>query len=187
MLTRDERCRDERGSVALVVMIIFVMASLAAIMVTRNAGDLRLVVTEQQQASADAAADLGVARALARVQNGEPQREFVDEGSVGDATWSVTARMVDATDWQVVATGAAGTTRRSFGATLNQRGDQFWVVANWHQIAAETTSQTLLQQQQDLLRRKRQRLIDRRNLFRRGEKKLSTNDQDLQQLLTLLR
>ena len=106
------RAMGERGSVALVVMVIFVMASLAAIMVTRSAGDLRLSVIEQHQAAADAASDLGIARAVARIQVGESATGFDDIGSVADATWSVNVRQVDATRWDLISTGQSGSSTR---------------------------------------------------------------------------
>lgn len=179
--------RDERGSVALVVMVIFVMASLAAIMVSRNAADLRLSVTEQQQAAADAAADLGISRVLARIQNGESAPGLVDEGSAGDASWSVTARALDGSTWDVVSTGSLGTTLRSFGATVVQRGDQFWVISNWRQLSAGQQSQTLMQEQQKRLpRQKRSKQMQRRNLFQPGLEQ-QVSDLDPQELLQLLR
>ena len=174
MLSRTRR--DERGSVALVVMVIFVMATLAAVMVTRNAGDLRQSVIESHQAAADAAADLGIARAVARVQAGESSEGFTDRGAAGDATWTTTGRLVGDGQWQLVSTGTSDTSNRSISTGLIRRNDRFWSVADWHRIPAQAADADPAMRRSTLVQRRRKAIAEQRRMLDEGGR------QDLLQL-----
>lgn len=128
---RSSRRGGDRGSVALVVLVIFVMAGLAAVMVSRNAVDLRLAVTEEHQAAADAAIDLGIARATGRVQSGETDKEFVEAGTAGDAAWTVTVRRVDDARWDVDAEATSDRSTRRVSAAIVKRPGSQWAVSQW--------------------------------------------------------
>jgi Tfp pilus assembly protein PilX len=124
--------RDDRGSVALVVMVLFVMASLATVMVARDTSELRSVRTSQDRSAALAATDAGMAAGVARAAV-ETSSDFTESGVAGDAAWDLTARRVSTDRWELVVVGTANESQRTASAGLVRRGGSGWVVDRWQE------------------------------------------------------
>ncbi len=124
--------QDERGSVAMVVMVLFVMASLATVMVARDTSELRSVRTSQDRAAALAATDAGLAAGVARAAI-ETTDTFSESGTAGDVAWSVEASRPDPARWDLVVTATANGSLRTVSAGLEHRGGSGWVVVNWQE------------------------------------------------------
>lgn len=125
--------RDERGSVALVVMVIFVMASLATIMVTNNAGEARRARAQQDRGAALGAADLALARAMARISVGETAATFTESGSAGGTSWRVDASRATGTRWVATATGRSSAASRTVAADVVRNPSGRWVITAWRE------------------------------------------------------
>ncbi len=128
------RADRERGSVALVVMVMFIMASLAAIMVSRTMADGRVVVGDGDRLVALDAADQGTAVALARVSGGETA-DFSDAGSSGAARWTTTVHPISSTEWSVTATGSVSGVTRDVDARIVLDDDKVWHLRQWSETA----------------------------------------------------
>ena len=126
------RSTDERGSVAMVVMVLFVMASLATVMVARDTSELRSIRTSQDRAVALAGTDAGLAAGVARAAV-ESSTKFSESGSAGDVSWTVDANRLDPGRWQLVITATANGSLRTVSAALERRGASGWVVADWQE------------------------------------------------------
>ena len=125
---------DERGSVAMVVMVLFVMASLATVMVARDTSELRSVRTVQDRAAALAATDVALAAGVARAAI-ETAPAFTENGTAGGAAWTVTARRIDAGRWELQVTATTNGARRRVDAALERRAGSGWVVGEWQEVA----------------------------------------------------
>jgi hypothetical protein len=124
--------RDDRGSVALVVMVLFVMASLAAIVVSRSVEDAREVRRSQDRADALALTDVGLAAGSARATL-EPAATFADSGSIDGGTWTSSAQRVNPFRWQISVDATIHGATRQVSAALVLRGGSGWVVADWQE------------------------------------------------------
>jgi hypothetical protein len=128
------RGADERGSVAMVVMVLFVMASLATVMVARDTSELRSVRTSQDRAAALAGTDAALAAGVARAAV-ETTPSFTESGMSGDVTWHVEANRVDEGRWELVVNATANASLRTVSAALERRGGSGWVVVDWQEGA----------------------------------------------------
>jgi len=124
--------RDERGSVALAVIIIVLLAGLAAVMVSRNSADGRTTRARQDRASALAAADAGLAETVSRAALAR-DKELSVTGDVVSATWTSTATRIASERWAVTVVGRSHGQSRTITATLVQRGGSGWLVSDWHE------------------------------------------------------
>ena len=131
MLTRS-RSESERGSVALAVIIIVLLAGLAAVMVSRNSADGRTTRVRQDRAAALAAADAGLAETVSRAALAT-DKELKAAGDVVSATWSSTARLVADGHWSVTVVGRAHGQQRTVSAALTKTDGSGWLVSDWHE------------------------------------------------------
>lgn len=143
---RAERVQDERGSVALVVMVLFVMASLATVMVARDVSELHSVRTSQDRSVALAATDAGMAAGVARAAV-ETSNGFGESGVAGDATWQLRARRINEDRWELLVIAQANVSQRAASAGLVRRGGSGWVLSDWQEGGGQfCTFQDTLQQ-----------------------------------------
>jgi Tfp pilus assembly protein PilX len=124
--------RGERGSVALAVIIIVLLAGLAAVMVSRNSADGRTTRARQDRAAALAAADAGLAETVSQAAMAR-DKELSVTGDVVSATWTSTATRIAPERWAVTVVGRSHGQRRTITATLVQRGGSGWLVSDWHE------------------------------------------------------
>jgi len=115
--------------VALAVAVIVILAGLTAVMLTRDAADLRQSRGVQDRAAVIGALDVAMAdgSALAAVES----RSLSDEGDAGGVAWRVTGELVGPDEWQLIATATRGNVRRRAEASLVRRNGSGWLVTDW--------------------------------------------------------
>ncbi len=119
MLMRPDRRGHESGSVilALLVMMVITLLSVAAFSESRHA----LVVSriDTNNARASASAELAVNEAFARIDAGESLR-FAGAGSHDDTKYSYVARPSGSAAWSIRAEATSGATTRALSATISR-------------------------------------------------------------------
>lgn len=134
MLRRSAlRHRSERGSVALAVTVIVILAGLTAVMLTRDSDELRHARTTQDRAIVLGALDEAIAAGSTRavVDAGD----FELSGTSGGAVWSVDAVRADPDAWELTATAKLRTVRRAVAVRLVRSEGSDWHAEDWHEIA----------------------------------------------------
>jgi len=125
--------RPERGSIALVVMVVFVMAGLATVMVSRVVSDSRVVIGDSDRAVALDASDVGLAEVRARIVSGETAA-FDSEGEAGAARWWATATPADSKNWTIEVTGTSHRVSKLVRAALAVDAAGVWRQSNWYEV-----------------------------------------------------
>ncbi len=133
-MLRKRTTASERGSIVIVALVVMIMATLAAAMVTRVASDAHGSVAHHDAAAAFNAAESALAIAQARVTAGAVGA-FEDDGLSGGATWQVSAVPVGNRRWEVVAEGVSQRSRTSIGMDLAVGDDGHWHREHWREIA----------------------------------------------------
>lgn len=125
------RRRDERGSVALAVTVIVILAGLTAVMLSRDADELRHARTTQDRSivlgALDEAAAAGSTRAAV-----DPD-DFTMSGTSGGAAWELRADRVDPDLWEMVATADLRRVRRQVSFRFHRAGGSDWRVEQWRE------------------------------------------------------
>ena len=127
------RPRSERASIALVVMVIFVMAGLATVMVAHVVSDSRVVLGDTDRAAALDASDVALAVTRARIAAGETDR-FEVSGEDGPVRWAATATPASAGEWDVEMTGISHRVNKVVQARLVADDSKVWRVRDWHEV-----------------------------------------------------
>jgi hypothetical protein len=131
----DNRRGHERG--ASLVVVLWALVALSALALAASVGalmDLRLAVRHREHAAALAAAESGLAEALAALTREPLRASGADSvaGSEADAAW--TARWLPAgAGLQIRATGFAGAATREIEARAAPEG-KGWRVTDWREI-----------------------------------------------------
>lgn len=135
MLTLDGR-RAERGSVALVVMVAAVIASLAAITVSRLAFDGRVIVGGEDRTVARSAAERGVAVARAGIAAGETEGFETRETLTGGG-YTVRAVPLDEKLWEIDSTGTSAPVSVAVLARVARDDQGVWRLVEWAERVVE--------------------------------------------------
>lgn len=130
MLTRSTQ-PSERGSVALAVTVIVILAGLTAVMLTRDTSELRQSRTSQDRAAVLGALDDAVAAGSARAAR--ETAGFTMSGTAGSTAWELRASVVDADTWELTADAGKDPLRRGVSARLVRVGGSDWRVTDWRE------------------------------------------------------
>lgn len=124
---------DERGSVALAVTVIVILAGLTAVMLTRDSEELRHARTSQDRAIVLGALDEAIAAGTTRAA--VDSADFDLSGSSGDVTWSVQAVRIGPDGWELAATAKLRSVNRAASVRLVRSDGSDWHAEGWHEIA----------------------------------------------------
>ena len=127
---RSDRGSD-RGSVALAVTVIVILAGLTAVMLTRDSDELRHARTTQDRAIVLGALDQAIAAGSTRAA--VDAGDFEMSGSAGGAAWHLEARRVDPDRWDLTATADLRTVHRRVTVQLIRAGGSDWRARGWHE------------------------------------------------------
>lgn len=125
---------DERGSVALAVTVIVILAGLAAVMLTRDSDELRHARTFEDRAIVLGALDDAIAAGTIRAVV-DPV-DFDLSGTSGGATWHVEAVRANPDRWELTATAELRTVRRGVAVRLARSEGSDWHAEGWHETRA---------------------------------------------------
>lgn len=135
MLSASRRPTD-RGSVAMVVMIAAVIASLAAITVSRVAFDGRVIAGGEDRTVARHAADRGVAVARAGIAAGMTEG-FGTRESLARGRYEVRAVPLDEQVWEIESTGTSEPVSVAVRARVAPDPDGIWRLVEWEERVVE--------------------------------------------------
>jgi len=128
--------RGERGNVALAVVVMVLMATLGATLVSRVQVDARAQRGLQSRDQALALAEVGAAAAQGRIGVGESASSFTLAGTTTTGQWTASATRAATARWEVTATGSSEGAGRAVEFAVVRDSTQRWVVREWRESAA---------------------------------------------------
>ena len=129
------RRSDERGNVALAVVVMVLMAAIGAALVSRAQTDARSQRAMQSRDQALALAELGAAAAQGRIGVGESASSFTLADTTATGRWTATAKRSATARWEVNATGSVSGAGRAVAFAVVRDTSQRWVVREWTETA----------------------------------------------------
>jgi len=121
---------SERGSVAVVAVVLVLLAGLTGVLVQRNLSDGQSTRVRQDRAVALAAVDVGFSELAAHAAMTD-SKEIAVSGTLGGGSWTATGTRVSDDRWEVSVVATAQRVTRTVSAALVRTPQTGWLVAEW--------------------------------------------------------
>ena len=123
---------SERGSVAVVAVVLVLLAGLTGVLVQRNLSDGQSTRVRQDRAVALAAVDVGFSELAAQAAMTDSKGIAVS-GTLDGGSWTATGKRVSDDRWEVSVAATAQRVTRKVSAALVRTPQTGWLVAEWRE------------------------------------------------------
>ncbi len=126
------RRASERGSVAVVAIVLVLLAGLTGVLVQRNLSDGQSTRVRQDRAVALAGVDVGFSELAAQAAMTDSKQLEVS-GKLDGGSWTATGQRVGDDRWEVTVEATAWRVTRRVTAALVRSPETGWVVTEWRE------------------------------------------------------